>query len=249
MYINDINILNYIVIGVIAIIAGFLTDWANIRLPKYERVFSKDFFKIYLKSKNKNKILVIVTVLIYLVLLYFSKINYGVLYKIDLIKYLLLAPMLMSAFIIDYKIQIIPNRLNLTMFEVGLVTAFLGGIFGGINVAIDMLIGMFVGGGIFLIITAIGGLIAGKEAMGLGDVKLMGALGLFFGFQKIIAISVIAFLIAAVVSIIILIFNKKRTEEYIPFGPFIVLASFVVILIPFDIIITMLFEILTLGTF
>lgn len=42
------------------------------------------------------------------------------------IKYLILTPML-SAFVIDYRQQIIPNRLNLTMFEIGLIIAFLYG--------------------------------------------------------------------------------------------------------------------------
>ena len=74
--------------------------------------------------------------------------------------------MLISAFVIDYKIQIIPNRLNLSIFETGLVFAFIFGV-QNLNIAKDMLLGMLVGGGIFLLITLIGGAIAGKEAMGL----------------------------------------------------------------------------------
>lgn len=45
--------------------------------------------------------------------------------------------MLLSAFIIDYKLQIIPNRLNMTMFEIGIILMFLAGIFNA-NIAIDM---------------------------------------------------------------------------------------------------------------
>ena len=66
----------------------------------------------------------------------------------------------------------------------------------GINIFVNNLLGMLVGGGIFLLITLIGGIIAGKEAMGFGDVKLMGALGLFFGWLNMILISVMAFLFA-----------------------------------------------------
>lgn len=249
MYINDISIVGYLIVGVLAVVAGVIVDWANKVMPKYEKVFSGDFFKGYLKSGKYNDTVIFITMVIYLILLFFSKYNYGAIFKLDLIKYLLLVPMLLSAFIIDYRIQIIPNRLNLTMFEVGLVSAFLGGILGGVNIAIDMFLGMFVGGGIFIFITCIGGLIAGKEAMGLGDVKLMGALGLFFGVQKIIAISIIAFIIAAIVIIFLFIFNRKRTEEYIPFGPFIVVACFIVMVVPFNIITFTLMKILTLGLF
>ena len=83
--------------------------------------------------------------------------------------------------------------------------------------------------------------------MGLGDVKLMGALGLFFGLTKIIAISVLAFLIGAVLSIILLVTKIKKKNEYIPFGPFIVLGTFVAIFIPFDLLLKSLIMVLTLG--
>ena len=150
--------------------------------------------------------------------------------------------MLISAFIIDYKLQIIPNRLNLTIFEVGLITTFIEGIHSP-DLAISNLIGGLVGAGIFLAITLIGGMIAGKEAMGFGDVKFMGALGLFFGWKNIIAISITAFFIAAIITIYLLITKIKSKDEYIPFGPFIVIASFISIVVPADIIFNILLEI------
>jgi leader peptidase (prepilin peptidase)/N-methyltransferase len=108
---------------------------------------------------------------------------------------------------------------------------------------------MLTGGGIFLLITLIGRAIAGKEAMGLGDVKLMGALGLYFGVFKISLISVLAFLIGAIISIIILITKKNRKDGYIPFGPFIVLASTTAIFVPTNIMFFVLMKIFTLGLF
>ena len=57
-----------------------------------------------------------------------------------------------------------------------------------VAITINMLLGMLAGGGIFLLITLLGGLFYGKEAMGFGDVKLMGALGIFFGLSNIIVI-------------------------------------------------------------
>ena len=86
---------------------------------------------------------------------------------------------------IDYKHQIIPNRLTLTLFEVGLVFAFIYGL-SNIAISINMILGMVAGAGIFLLITLIGGMVYGKEAMGFGDVKLMGCLGLWFGLSEII---------------------------------------------------------------
>ena len=115
--------------------------------------------------------------------------------------------MLLSAFVIDYKLQIIPNRLNLTIFEVGIVFAFLYGL-SNVAITINMLLGMLAGGGIFLLITLVGGIFYGKEAMGFGDVKLMGALGLFFGLQNIIIITLVSFLIGAILSIFFINIKK-----------------------------------------
>lgn len=108
---------------------------------------------------------------------------------------------------------------------------------------------MLFGGGVFLIITLIGGLVAGKEAMGFGDVKFMGALGLYFGITNIITISLMAFLFAAVISIFLLLTKIKKRSEYIPFGPFIVVASFISMLVPFSIIFIALAKIFTLGMY
>ena len=106
---------------------------------------------------------------------------------------------------------------------------------------------MFLGGGLFLIITLIGELIAKKEAMGFGDIKLIGTLGLFLGKTNIISTIIIAFLIAAIASIIMLVISKirkKKIMEYIAFGPFIALASAIVVYIPNDIFIMVISKIL-----
>ena len=136
----------------------------------------------------------------------------------------------------------------MTIFEVGLVFTFISGLF-NMNLITNALLGMAFGGGVFLIITLIGGLVAGKEAMGFGDVKFMGALGLYFGIINIIVISLTAFLLAAIISILLLVTKIKKKSEYIPFGPFIVIASFISMLVPFNIIFIVLAKIFTLGMY
>jgi len=190
----------------------------------------------------------LITSATYVALLY----NYGIkntfIANLDLIKFMILTPMLLSAFVIDYKLQIIPNRLNLTMFEVGLVIAFLYGL-SDVAITINMVLGMLVGAGIFLAITLIGGLVYGKEAMGFGDVKLMGALGIYFGLSNIIVITLLSFLIGAILSIVLLATKIKKMDEYIPFGPFIVLGTFISIFVPFQVIKSILMQIFTLGLY
>ena len=248
MYINDTNIGFYILALIIGLIVGQFVDWMNKRLPEYKKVFTKEIFKEYKMNFKPNYILMVITAVIYIILVYVFGIQKNFIENLTLIKYLILTPMLLSAFVIDYRLQIIPNRLNLTMFEVGIVIAFLYGT-SNVAITIDMLLGMLVGAGIFLVITLIGGLIYGKEAMGFGDVKLMGALGLYFGVSNILLISVMSFLIGAILGIILIISKIKKSDEYIPFGPFIVISTFITIMIPFNILLNVLMTILTLGMY
>ena len=220
----------------------------NKRLPENKKVFSLDIFKEYKKEFNPNYILMIVTAFLYIAILYRYGISDKIAENLDLIKYLILTPMMLSVVVIDYKLQIIPNRLNLTMFEIGLVFAFLYGM-SNVAISINMLLGMLAGGGIFLLITLLGGLVYGKEAMGLGDVKLMGALGLYFGLTNIIIISLVSFLVCAIISIILLATKIKKTDEYIPFGPFIVIGAFISIFVPSASLIGILMNIFTLGLY
>ncbi|MCI8383350.1 MAG: prepilin peptidase [Clostridia bacterium] len=248
MYLNDVHIVYYLVAGIIGMIVGQLVSWANERLPEYKSVISKDILTEYKIKFKPSYPLMLLTAGIYVTLIYTFGIKETIIANLDLIKFLLLTPMLLSAFIIDYKLQIIPNRLNLTIFEIGFVFAFLYGL-SNVAITINMLLGMLAGGGIFLAITLLGGLFYGKEAMGFGDVKLMGALGLYFGLSNIIIITLVSFLIGAILSIILLATKMKKSDEYIPFGPFIVLATFISIYVPFEQIKTLLMQIFTLGMY
>ena len=43
MYINDIHIIYYILVGILGLGVGQFVDWCNIRLPEY---FQKNFLQI-----------------------------------------------------------------------------------------------------------------------------------------------------------------------------------------------------------
>lgn len=248
MYFNDVHIVYYAIFAIVGGIIGQFVDYCNKCFIKEQKIFSKNSFLEYKKTMLPNYVLILALAIGYIALLYKFGLQADLYENLDLIKYLILLPMLLCAFVVDLKEQIIPNRLNLLIFETGLVFTFLYG-FSNINIAANMLMGMIAGGGIFLLITLLGGLIAGKEAMGMGDVKLMGALGLFFGLQNIVVISVLSFLIGAIGSIIFMIVRRKNANTYIPFGPFIVISTIITIFAPFNILFTMLMEFFTLGMY
>lgn len=234
MYFNNVHILIYVAIAILGLLVGKFMAWCNIRLPENKKIFSKEFFKANKEGLENNYIIMIITAILYIGLVYKFGIKNEILKNLDLLKYLILVPMLISSFFIDLKHRILPNRLNLTIFEIGLIITFIYGIT-NINMAKDLILGMITGAGIFMAITLLGGLIAGKEAMGLGDVKFMGAIGLYFGASKIAEISLAAFFLAAMLSIVILfvrIVILKIKDDYIPFGPFLVIAAIACIFLP-----------------
>ena len=247
MYFNDVHIIYYVAITLLGAIAGKLINWANYRLPEERKVLSLDFFRKQ-KQYKENYLVILANIVLYILILNKFGIQSTFAANLELIKYLILTPMLLSVFVIDFRLQIIPNRLNLTIFEIGLIMAFLSG-WSNIAITINMLLGMVAGAGIFLLIILISKLILGKDSVGLGDVKLMGALGLFFGLTNIVVISIVSFLLAAVCSIILLITKRKKAEEHLSFGPFIVISSIISVLVPVSTILNILIKICTLGLY
>ena len=142
MYFNDVYIAYYIVVAIIGLIVGQMVDWANKRLPEYKNVISKDIIHEYRNNFRPNYVLMIITAVIYVTLIYYFGIKDTIIANLDLIKFLILTPMLISVFVIDYKLQIIPNRLNLTIFEIGFIFAFLYGL-SNVAITVNMILGMF----------------------------------------------------------------------------------------------------------
>ncbi|MCI8655237.1 MAG: prepilin peptidase [Clostridia bacterium] len=248
MYINDVHIIFYILAILIGSITGRSIEWAKDRLSEHKKVITKEYFTKRKKINKFSIILMIINSVLNVVILYKYGIQEIFIENLELIKYLILTPILLVVFVIDYKHKIIPNRLNITIFEIGIIIAFIYGM-SNVAITINMLLGMIVGGVIFLIITLVTKMMYGKDGMGLGDVKLMGALGLYFGLSNIIAISVMSFLIGAIFSIILLLTKTKKADEYLSFGPFIVISCIISIIVPFNILINVLMTIFTLGLY
>lgn len=143
MFFNDVHIMVYVAFGILGLIVGNILPHINKRLIEHKRIFDKSFFTEYPKNFEPHYIHMILIAVIYVLLLYKFGLQPEFIQNLDLIKYLILAPMLFSVIIIDYKYQIIPNRLNLTMFEIGLIFAFLYG-FSNVAISINMFVGMLV---------------------------------------------------------------------------------------------------------
>lgn len=134
-------------------------------------------------------------------------------------KYAILSSLLIVITFIDLKHQIIPDRLNIFCLIIGILFTLS---YGNKWLIVNGAIGLFVGGGLFLLIAIIT-----NGAMGGGDIKLMGALGFCFGWKYILLIALLSFIIGAVISVMLLVLKIKGRKDYIPFGPFISIAAIV----------------------
>ena len=235
MYFNNVFIGYYVLIAFIGLIVGKFVAWCNMRIPENKRIFSREFFKANKSGLKLNYVFMIIMAIVYIALLYKFGIHKEDIFKnLDLLKFLILTPLLVISFSIDSSHRILPNRINLSILEFGLIITFVYGI-SNVNMAKDYILGMFTGIAIFGIITLLGWIITGKEAMGLGDIKFMGAIGLFFGPNAIVEISLLAFIVAAVFSILLILVRiliLKKKDDYIAFGPFLSISAMICIFLP-----------------
>ena len=64
-----------------------------------------------------------------------------------------------------------------------------------------------------------------REAMGLGDVKFMGAIGAFIGWQGVMFSLMLSSMIGAVVGVTLIALRRRQWSSRMPYGPYIALAA------------------------
>jgi len=140
--------------------------------------------------------------------------------------YALLSSALIIISFIDLDVQIIPDEISLPGIVIGLALSFIVPYISYLN----SLLGIIAGGGIIFLIALAGLAIFKKEAMGGGDVKLSAMIGAFIGWKYIIVSLFIGFFIGAIAGILLILLKIRNRDDLVPFGPFIVLGSFITLL-------------------
>ncbi|MDR7870026.1 MAG: prepilin peptidase [Tissierellaceae bacterium] len=164
-------------------------------------------------------------------LLYLIMLNhYGL--SIDFIFYSLIGSVLIAITIIDLKEMIIPDSLVLSILALSIIQKTINYYVHSIPMDIkESILGLLIAGGLFLLIV-----ILSKGGMGGGDVTLIGALGFVLGIKLVMLNILLSFVIGAIISIFLLASKLKTKKDPIPFGPFIILSYFLVLLYGQDII-------------
>ena len=131
-------------------------------------------------------------------------------------------------FFIDLKHYIIPNELNFLLIFLGILKSTLPQFRYQIFPTLEMsLLGAVAGYLVIWIIIFAYKKIRNIEAMGLGDAKLLAAMGAWFGIISLPYILFLASILGLFFALPSLLKKKKNLQSKIPFGPFLILANII----------------------
>ncbi len=127
---------------------------------------------------------------------------------------------------IDADTTLLPDSITLPLLWLGLLVN-LWGTFAPLR---DAVIGAVAGYLILWSIYWLFKLATGKEGMGYGDFKLLGALGAWMGWKMLLPIVLLSSVVGAVVGIVMMLLARRGRDVPIPFGPYLAAAGFIALL-------------------
>ena len=180
-------------------------------------------FKCRICKKNISKQYFIVEIITGLAFIFFYK-TLGLGFDFVLISIIFL--ILLIIFFIDLKHYIIPDSLNFSLILICFIKNFTTQDLLKFSYNIqDSLLGGAIGYLIIWLIIFIYKKVRNKEAMGLGDAKLLSAFGFLLGLKSIFIILFVASVLGLLFVLPSLLLKNRSTGSIIPFGPFIILAA------------------------
>ncbi|MFA5069123.1 MAG: prepilin peptidase [Candidatus Omnitrophota bacterium] len=155
------------------------------------------------------------------------------------IVYMVLSCALIVATFIDIQYQIIPDEITYTGMVLGLVLSLalprLHSAAGRLDALLSSLSGIALGGFLIYVVAVLGTIFFKKKlmaigeetAMGGGDIKFLAMIGAFLGWRGVIIVFFLAPFFGSVVGVIE---KLRRKADIIPYGPYLSLTAFIVIL-------------------
>ena len=136
---------------------------------------------------------------------------------------------LIIATFVDLDWMIIPDRISIGGTVLGIFVSILVPELHGSTSALAgcgyAILGAGFGYGLLLIVGGIGRLMFKREAMGFGDVKLLAAIGAFFGVGGAVFSLIVGAFIGSAVGIGVMIKRGRKWGCKIPFGPYLAIGA------------------------
>jgi leader peptidase (prepilin peptidase)/N-methyltransferase len=126
--------------------------------------------------------------------------------------------------LIDYDFKILPNVITLPGIAVGFALSLVDPRISWI----DSAIGILVGGGLLYAVAWAYLKLRGQQGMGMGDVKMIGTIGAFVGWQGVLLTIFLGSLIGSLVGLTLMKLKGREWDHALPFGTFLALAAVIV---------------------
>jgi leader peptidase (prepilin peptidase)/N-methyltransferase len=139
-----------------------------------------------------------------------------------LVPRLLFASALIALFAIDLEHKLLPNAITLPGIGAGLAFSLV--LPPGI---VDAALGVLLGYGSLWLIGTAWERLRKQEAMGGGDLKMLGMVGAFLGWQGVVVTFMLSYLIGGSFAAILWALRKVRLASEIPFGTFLSVGALV----------------------
>lgn len=145
-----------------------------------------------------------------------------------------LTAFLIAIAFIDIDHFIIPDEFSISGIFIGLVFSFLNPDFLGYETALESvgfsLLSAVAAGAMLWLVGEAGTRVFKKEALGMGDVKLLAMLGAFMGLRLALLALFFSALSGTVISVLMMLLGKLKTGQHIPYGPYLSVGGFVAFL-------------------
>jgi len=142
--------------------------------------------------------------------------------------WLFLSGLILGTFV-DFEHFIIPDSVSIGGMVAGPILSALVPVLHGKELwwqgLLSSCIGLAAGFGLLNAVAWIGTKAFKKEAMGFGDVKLMGAIGAFLGWEAVLFTVFASSVLGSVVGLVLIIFGGVKMQSRIPFGPYLSVAA------------------------
>ena len=146
-------------------------------------------------------------------------------FNLKIVPYLVLTCSLIVISVIDINCRIIPNEISIPFIFLGILFTPLLPIKWS-----DSLLGILFGGGILYSIAVIYALVAKKEGMGMGDVKLLAMIGAFLGIKGAVVTLLLGSFLGTIGGFAAILLSGKGRDYPIPFGVFLSIGAVISLL-------------------
>ena len=141
--------------------------------------------------------------------------------SIQTIVYFVFICVLIVITFIDIDHRIIPDRITLPGIFVFFSAAFAIPSLSWI----DSLLGIVIGGGSLFLVAVVYHLLAHKEGMGGGDIKLLAMIGALVGWKGVFFTIFVSSAVGTLAGLLIMIVTRQNLKLAVPFGPFLSIGA------------------------